>query len=218
MGRDLFELCTGYSLILVVIWTPNPWQRWFYWLAIAFIVVTTGKSMDSLAAMGLRARNLLRSLWVAGIALLTAAIALAIAAHLHTLRPWHGPIEFIRRFWGYTLWAFAQQFLLLDYFLLRLLRLIPGRRLAAVAAAAIFALAHLPNPVLTPTTFALGLASCALFLYYRNLYPLAIAHAIFGICIAVTLPGPVTHNMRVGLGYFTYRPDHGHHHRLPFSP
>jgi membrane protease YdiL (CAAX protease family) len=216
--RDLFELCIGYSLILVVIWTPSPWQRWFYWLAIAFIVTATWRSFEGWVAMGLRLTNLLRALWIPGVALLAAAIAVVVATHLHTLRPWRGTIDFIQRFWGYALWAFAQQFLLLDYFLLRLLRLIPDGRLAAVTAAAIFALAHLPNPILTPITFAFGLASCALFLHYRNLYPLAIAHVIFGICIAIALPGPVTHNMRVGLGYLTYRPNHGHHHRIQLSP
>jgi hypothetical protein len=30
------------------------------------------------------------------------------------------------------------------------------------------------------------------------------AHAIMGIAIAITIPGPVDHNMRVGLGYLTY--------------
>ena len=38
------------------------------------------------------------------------------------------------------------------------------------------------------------------------MYPLAIAHAIFGICVAVTIPGEVIHNMRVGLGYIRYKP------------
>ena len=32
------------------------------------------------------------------------------------------------------------------------------------------------------------------------------AHAILGITIAITVPGPVDHNMRVGLGYLTYNP------------
>jgi hypothetical protein len=81
-----------------------------------------------------------------------------------------------------------------------------------IVAAGLFAFAHLPNPILTPLTLIWGLAACLLFLRYRNVYTLAIVHAVFGICIAVTVPGPVDHNMRVGLGYLTYRP-HDHHHR-----
>ena len=71
-------------------------------------------------------------------------------------------------------------------------------------ASLLFALAHLPNPILAPITLIWGFAACLLFLRYRNLYPLMIAHAILGITIAVAIPGPVVHNMRVGLGYVTY--------------
>ena len=42
-----------------------------------------------------------------------------------------------------------------------------------------------------------------------------IAHAILGITVAITIPGPVVHNMRVGLGYVTYSlhmQAHGMHH------
>ena len=56
-------------------------------------------------------------------------------------------------------------------------------------AALLFALAHLPNPILAPITLIWGLAACLLFLRYRNLYPLMIAHAILGITIAITIPG-----------------------------
>jgi membrane protease YdiL (CAAX protease family) len=64
--------------------------------------------------------------------------------------------------------------------------------------------AHLPNPILTVITLFFGLASCLFFIHYRNLVPLAIAHAILGICIGITIPGPVDHNMRVGISYLNY--------------
>ena len=81
-------------------------------------------------------------------------------------------------------------------------------KLAVGVTAIIFAVAHLPNPILVPFTLLWGLAACLLFLRYRNLYPLAMAHAILGITIAIAVPGPVDHNMRVGLGYLTYAHTH----------
>jgi membrane protease YdiL (CAAX protease family) len=210
--RDLFELSVGYGLILLVIWTPNPWQRPLYWLAASFILAVSWRSFDGWPAMGLRRTNLLQSLWIVGLGLLGAAVAILIASRLGTLRPWHGPIELAQRFWGYAIWAFLQQFLLQVFFLQRLLRLVSSKTLAVVISAGIFSFAHLPSPILTVATLVFGLAACFLFLRYRNLYPLAITHAILGICIAVCFPGSVTHNMRVGLGYLEYRPNQIHRH------
>jgi hypothetical protein len=209
--RDLIQLSVGYTLILLVIWTPSHWQKPLYLAAILCVVLSTSLSFDGWRPMGLRVSNPFRPLWIIAASLILAAIAIAIAARLHTLRQFEGPRAFLQRYWGYAIWAFLQQFLLQDFFLLRLLRLLPTRTTAVVVAASLFALAHLPNPVLTPITLVWGLVACLHFLRYRNVYPLAISHAILGISLAITIPGPIDHNMRVGLGYLTYRPHHVHH-------
>jgi membrane protease YdiL (CAAX protease family) len=207
--RALIEIAIAYGLILAVIWTPRPLQRLLWLVAVAAIAAMTYLSFEGLKPMGLRRENFLRSLWVVGAALALAAIALVVAANLHTLLLQAGPIMYIKTYWAYAIWTFVQQFLMQCFFLLRLLRLLPGPKSAAFAAATLFALAHLPNPILAPVTLIWGFAACLLFLRYRNLYPLGMAHAIFGITLAITIPGPVIHNMRVGLGYLTY----GHRHR-----
>ncbi|MGO8718527.1 MAG: type II CAAX prenyl endopeptidase Rce1 family protein [Acidobacteriaceae bacterium] len=210
--RDLIELCIGYCSILVVIWTPRPLQTVLYFATIAVLLSMFWRSFDGWTAMGLRTTNFLHSLWVVGVALLLAAVAVLFAIRRNTLHVPDGLVLFLKTYWGYAVWSFVQQILLLDFFLLRFLRLLPGKKSAVLATAGIFALAHVPNPILTPLTLLWGVAACLLFLQYRNLYPLAIAHAILGICIAITVPGPVSHNMRVGLGYLQYR-QHAHHHR-----
>jgi membrane protease YdiL (CAAX protease family) len=204
-GRDWLELGVGYGLILLTIWTPRPAQRWLLWAAAAWVALTTWRSFPGWEALGFRRAGLGRSLWVAGAALLLTGAATGFAARLHTLHEPSGLSQWVRTFAGYAIWAFVQQFLLQGYFLLRLLRLMRNPAGAAVAAAGIFAAAHLPNPILTPLTLLWGLGACFLFLRYQNLYPLAVAHAAFGICVAITIPGPVVHNMRVGLGYLRYR-------------
>jgi membrane protease YdiL (CAAX protease family) len=210
--RAFLEIATVYGLILLVIWTPRPWQRWLWWVAAAAVVIITSISWDGLEAMGLRRRNFLRSLWIVGAALCVALVAAGIAAHFGTLRVRGGVGWLLESFWLYAVWAGVQQFLLLCFFLLRMLRLIPNRRVAAYATAGIFAAAHLPNPILVTATIVWGVVACLLFLRYRNLYPLALAHAILGIMIAVTIPGTVDHNMRVGLGYLRYNPHKVYRH------
>lgn len=208
--RDLVEVCVGYGLILLVIWTPRPWQRAFYWTSVFWILIVSLLSFESWKVMGLCTTNFLRSLWVIGVALLMSAVAVLLAIRFGTFHAPPNPLLFSETYIGYAVWSFVQQFLLLDFFLWRLLRLLPGRASAVIVTAFIFALAHLPNPILTPATLLWGLTACVLFLRYRNLYPLALAHAIFGICLAITIPGHVSHHMRVGLGYLRYRPYIGH--------
>jgi len=198
------EILASYGLILGVIWTPRPAQRILWWLAAAAVVFCTAISFDGAAGMGLRAKNFIRSIWIIGVALAVSAAAILGAVREHTLRIPPGALAFLQSYFAYALWACTQQFLLQSFFLQRFLRLLPAPWMAALAAAGIFALAHLPNPILTPITLAWGIASCLLFLRYRNLYTLAIAHAVLGITVAITIPGYVDHNMRVGLGYLTY--------------
>jgi membrane protease YdiL (CAAX protease family) len=184
-------------------------------VAAAAIVAIFWMSFDRMMALGLRTAGFFRALWVAFAALLLAAVAVLTAVQLQTLHlPPGGTVGFIRNYWAYALWACVQQLLLQGFFLPRCLELTRGRISAAVLAGVLFALAHLPNPILTPVTLLWGFAACVLFLRYRNLYPLAMAHAILGIAIGVTIPGPVDHNMRVGLGYLTY----GHRAQNPARP
>jgi len=106
--------------------------------------------------------------------------------------------------WGFVAyigWALVQQFILQDFFLARLLRLTRTRTVAVLSAGLMFAIAHVPNPVLVIATVVWGTVACTLFLRYRNLYVLALAHAILGMCIAVAVPNHLHHHMRVGLGY-----------------
>jgi len=49
-----------------------------------------------------------------------------------------------------------------------------------------------------------GLAFCELFRRYRNIYTLAIAQAILGMCLAAAVPDAWHHHMRVGIGYLSW--------------
>jgi len=217
-GRPLLELSGGYALILATIWTPRPYQQWLYCIAVAWILVTSALAFPGWEAMGFRRGGFLRSLWVVFAAAMVTAGAIVVAIHLDTLRHPISTRSWVMTFGGYTVWSFVQQFLLQGYFLFRFLRLLPRREWAALAAAGIFAAAHLPNPILTPVTFIWGLCACFVFLRFRNVYPLAIAHALLGITVAITIPGPVVRNMRVGLGYLRYHAPHAHPPGLEPTP
>ncbi|MFP5226770.1 MAG: CPBP family intramembrane glutamic endopeptidase [Acidobacteriota bacterium] len=212
-GRDVLELCVGYGLILATIWTANPAQRILYWTAFAFIAVTSILRRKEVGTHGLGLRGLLPSLWIAGVALVLCLGGIAVAQHLHTLHALYGPVPVLAHLGGYAVWALMQQFILQIYVLMRLLRLGMRRALAIALATVLFGMAHIPNPVLVVLTVIWGAISCVLFLRYRNLYALALAHGILGMGLAVTIPNDIHRHMRVGLGYIEYAQHHPRHER-----
>lgn len=215
-ARDVVELTVGYALILVAVWTPLHIQRIIFWLAFSWIISTTLMARDDRDELGLGFSGWHRSLWVVGIAVALAGADLLVSLSYSALHPLYGPVPVGRHMWGYVIWAFMQQFVLQDFFLLRLIRVLPSRTSAVIVAAAMFATAHIPNPLLTVATMLWGLAACALFLKYRNLYVLGLAHGILGLCIAVSVPNAIHHHMRVGLGFLRYNAEQQAHR--PGSP
>ena len=203
-SRDLFELVVCYGLILLVIWTSSCTQRFLFWIAFAWILTTTLVYRPDANTLGLRLPGLRSSLWITAVGLLFAGLFVGIALELHTLHPLHGAGFLGLHMAGYLLWAFEQQFILQDYFLLRLLRILPNQSPAVITAAVLFSTAHLPSLVLTMATLAWGIVACTLFLRYRNLYALGLVHCILGLCVAISVPDAVTHHMMVGLGYLHY--------------
>jgi hypothetical protein len=202
--RDLIELLVGYGFLVAVVWTQGPLQKLFYFGTIAWFIASIVYSFPGWRAMGCSVAGFWRSLWIVLLAAALGGVATIVATNFHTLHHPGRPILWVRAFGGYTVWALTQQFLMQGYFLLRLLRIMPSKTWAVITAGTVFALIHLPNPVLTPATLLWGVVACLLFVKFRNVYTLALAHAIFGICVTITVPATAHHNMRVGIGYLTY--------------
>jgi hypothetical protein len=203
--RDAAELAAAYAFILLDEWIPNSAaQRFLFWFTLAWVIVTTLLARPNARMLGLQPSNA-RSIWIVPAVLLFGVLAVWIASQFHTLHAISiGAL--MGRARGYIVWSFLQQFMLQDYFLLRLLRLIPSKALAISTSAILFAGAHIPNPVLMIGTLLWGFAACTLFLHYRDLYSLGLAHCLLSICIALTIPARLHHGMRVGRGYWQYRP------------
>ena len=201
-ARDLIELILGYGLIVGIIWTPEHLQRLLSPIALVLtlsVVLARGQSRDEL---GLGARGLMPSLWILPAAVALTALSLFVAAKLGSLHPLY-KADFAH-ISGYVLWTIYQQFLLQDYFMDRLLRLLSNESAALTLAGVLFAAAHLPNLVLTAATLVWGIASCALFRRYRNVWALGLAQGLLGLCFAVCVPDALHHHLRVGLGYLRY--------------
>jgi membrane protease YdiL (CAAX protease family) len=201
-SRDLIELIFGYGFVVGVIWMPEQIQRIFSPIALVLtllVVLARRKTRDEL---GLGRRGLIPSLWILPAAIALAALSVFVAAKFGTLHPLY-KADFTH-ISGYVLWTIYQQFLLQDYFMDHLLRLVSSESAAVTIAGVLFAAAHLPNLVLTAATLVWGIVSCALFRRYRNLWALGLAQGLLGLCFAICVPDALHHHLRVGLGYLRY--------------
>jgi hypothetical protein len=203
-SRELVELWVGVALILLALWSAGWAQLLWSCVAFGWILFLTLRSRPTIQRLGLRIAGMQAALWVVALATTLALIGVWISFRLHTLHSVFRNFGVEYAFLAYIVWALMQQFILQDFFLARLMRLVPTRAAAVVAAGALFALAHVPNPILVVATLVWGIIACALFLRYRNLYVLGLAHAILGMCLAVTIPNAMHHQMRVGLGYLRW--------------
>jgi hypothetical protein len=201
-ARDLAELILGYGVIIGVIWMPEPWQRICSPIALVVTLLIVLARRQGRDELGLGTRGFMPSLWIMPAAIALSVLSVFAAAKLGTLHPLY-KADF-RHISGYVLWTIYQQFLLQDYFMDRLLRLLANEAAAVNLAGVLFAAAHLPNLVLTAATLAWGIVSCALFRRYHNLWALGLAQGLLGLCFAVCVPDALHHHLRVGLGYLRY--------------
>jgi membrane protease YdiL (CAAX protease family) len=104
---------------------------------------------------------------------------------------------------GYLIWALLQEFILQSFFFTRFEDLY-GASASVWITSSLFALAHLPSPILTIATLIGALFFCEMFRRYRSLYPLAMVHAVLGLTLAFVVPDSLLHHMRVGIGYLRY--------------
>lgn len=80
----------------------------------------------------------------------------------------------------YLLWALVQQTLFQVYLLGRLRVVLPGAsdRLLAILTGTAYALVHLPQLWVTLATIPLGIVWAMIFVRYRQVWPLALSHAL----------------------------------------
>jgi hypothetical protein len=200
----LLEATVGFALIMGTVWTVKATQRWLFWMSAVWFVGWLIFSAWKALQRGLRLPSAKVTIVMILAGLAVAGALMGLAAALGTL---HGPFgrkdPFLHAS-SYLVWAILQQMIQQTFFLARFERLTHSGLRASLIAASLFGVAHLPNPVLTPVTLAGGWLLSQLYLRYRTVVPLGIAHGFVGMAIAVSVPDHIQHHMRVGLSYLVY--------------
>lgn len=204
----LVAIVVAYVLIEIALWTRGRTQlAWSLVAGFWIIWATFRRQRRTARELGLTGRGFARSAWIIPVSVLACALMFVVSWRLGTLHDLYGPNPVLYHSAGYLVWAVEQEFILQSFFYLNLEDLLGNRLSAAVAATALFASAHIPNPVLVAATLALGICFTQLFRRYRNIWALGIAHGLLGLALALSVPNDVHHHMRVGIGYLRYRPN-----------
>ncbi len=198
--RWIFEVLGAFVLIEAGLWDHMHLLGWSI-AAAAWIAIATIAAGHSPRELGLTARGFRESLWVAFAGAAIAALIVLGGAVAGTLHIESDLPNFVVRSLLYAVWAFGQQFILQSLFFVRFEQIFRSKWKAVLASALLFFVAHLPNPMLLIAAGIAGVISPLLFSRYRNIYTLAIAHALVGLALAVSIPTSVHHQMKVGSGY-----------------
>jgi hypothetical protein len=192
-----------FLMIMLYIWWLRAGHSYWAFVLFGLVLFSHYRHGESPRELGFRGTNFRVCFQLFSPALIfVTLLLLAAGILLQTLRDLdmeRAVIGFI----SYCTWGLFQQYLLNAYFVNRLQAVSSSGSQAAALGAACFACAHTPNWFLMIVGFLTGYCCARIWLRYRNLYFLGIAHGVIGSLLYLVVPDAITHHLVVGPRWFS---------------
>jgi hypothetical protein len=201
--KALNEALGVFLLIMLYIWWVRLYVPWVAAAVLGFVISTHFVHGESSRWLGFGWKNFRLALVAVGPPVTALVLVLMGTGFLlRTVRA----ASFTQAALGiaaYILWGLFQQYLLNGYFVNRLAEFQgkPRGQAVPLAAAAMFSMVHLPNWFLMAVTFVGGYVCARVYLQYRNLYVLALAHGVVGFFLFLVVPDSIGAHFLVGPRY-----------------
>lgn len=196
-----------FGLIVAYIWE----LRFVYpasWIVIpALLLLSHLRRREKPGALGFRVDHLAENMKkFAPLLALIVLLLLAGGAWFHSFRQ-IGFEDILLSLAVYLPWGLAQEYALNGYFLNRFDAVLSNRA-ASLLTAALFCAAHAPNYFLMAVTLPLAWLATVVYRQTHDLYVLGVAHAVIGLMLFLVVPDSISHDLRVGPGYFHFHDVH----------
>jgi len=215
------EIISVVLSVVITVWAIIPMQPPYRWmwaipglLAIVLIVNSQIVRGETLRDLGLSMRYFTKAVKLLILPTIMAAV-LFVSIGLMT-KSYQQYSSFRPAMILLPVWGLFQQYILQAFIYRRVRYLVAGGmvpeadgslrvNLAVLATAAIFSLAHAPNPALMGFTFLGGLVWSWIYERAPNLPALALSHGFMSVLVMTALPHWVMDSMSIGYKHFLYQ-------------
>jgi hypothetical protein len=188
-----------FTLVAIAyIWFRPLWWSWSLLIPLALVAVSFVWHSETTESLGFSLRAFVGAVAAWRWWLLSCAVSVLALTWFETATSLH----VIYRWCGYACWCVLQQLLFQNMAYRRLRDGLGASWKTSSIAGAMFAAAHIPNPVLVPATFLWGTVSTRLFEARPSVPVLGITQALLSAMLYIVTPVALNGRFRVGPGYW----------------